>query len=156
MKDKDHLTSEVEQQFGERVVRIETDLNSFKDEVRGELRGLSGSVRGLTEAIQRQGRPNWQVWIGFMGLIFALVGGGMVFVDMRIETRVQPIAISQANKLIEVETQFSAEAQIQNLQHDEQHRINAMLWNAGALGKLSKYPEAPYSHPNVSQKGTSE
>lgn len=148
--------TDLEQQFGERVVAIETDLNSFKEEVRGELRGLSSSVSKLAEVIQRSGRPNWQVWIGMAGLIFALVGSGVVFVDMRISGKFDPLSTSMAKSLSEVETQFNADAQLRNVQWSEQQRMNALLWNSGPLGKVAQYPSAPFYQPNVLQKGQSE
>jgi hypothetical protein len=144
--------SEIERQFGERVATIETDLNSFKDEVRGELRGLSSNVSKLADIITRQGRPNWQVWIGFMGLIFMLVGGGMVFVDMRIENKVKPMQTEFEKAAQEIETQFRASDQIRNTQWSEQQRLNALLWNSGKLGQVAQYPTGPFFQPNVSKR----
>lgn len=139
----------MEQQFGERVAAIETAVASVKSQVQA----IAETVSKLSDVIQKQNRPNWQVWIGVLGLCFALIGAGMVFVDMRIENRVVPLETNLLKTSIEIETQFNAEAQLHNVQFAEQQRLNALLWNSSSLGKITKFPEQPYFHPNISQKG---
>jgi hypothetical protein len=52
---------------------------------------------------------------------------------------------------IEIETQFDASSQLQNVQFAEQQRLNNVMWNQHT-DKLGPYPNNPYFFPNISNR----
>jgi hypothetical protein len=117
----------------ERIAKLEMGFGQLVDEVRS----VAKSVKELSYMIQSRDRPNWQIWIGCLGIILTLVGAGMIYVNSQITSSISPI-----------QSKISGLESIRNVQWAGQHRLNEILWNSTPLAGVTKYPEGPYYYIN--------
>jgi hypothetical protein len=66
-------------------------------------------------------------------------------------SRENSLEVDVSRRFTEIETQFRANDQLRNIQFSDQQRLNSMLWNSSTLGEKTKYPEAPFFHPDISK-----
>lgn len=76
----------------------------------------------------------------------------------KLDTEVAANNARYATKLIEIETQFAADAQSRNIQFANQQRLNSNFQNAlSAMGaKIPPYPFAPFYNPDISRSGKNQ
>lgn len=133
------------QDFDGRLASVETSISNLED----GFKKLSNAMDRLAGELRNSQKPNYGIWISLLSFVATIFVGFWVVLELKVQNEVLPTRMS----LIEVETQFNAEAQIRNVQWSEQQLINAEIWNATALGKLTPYPEAaPYYQPNISKE----
>ncbi|MDE2102845.1 MAG: hypothetical protein KGL39_36715 [Patescibacteria group bacterium] len=127
------------------LASVKTSIGSLQD----SMKSLSDHMDGLFRRFDQMNRPNFGLWISVLSFAATAFVGFWVVLDLKVRDAVTPVQMG----MVEVETQFNADAQLRNVQWSEQQRLNAMLWNASALGKLTPYPEAsPYYQPNISKE----
>ena len=124
--------SENGKSFAERLARLEESNKRTENAVTD----LTHTVGRLASLVQNQSRPNWSVWIGVIGIVCVLLGGGFAYINASINNQIEPLKIAA-----------EANDQARNLQWAEQSRMNQVLWNASGLGREFYYPQEPYFFP---------
>jgi hypothetical protein len=137
------------------IASKEPDVESRMAVVESTVKGLEKWMQNVDTAIgtlskdlHRRDRPNYVLGIMFGTLMLGVLTAFGTVISMKVDGTVQPLT----DQLHEVETQFDADAQLRNAQIAQQERLDAILWNSSALGKLTQYPGAPYTQPDIAAK----
>lgn len=131
------------------LAEVRTEVRSSIGALQQSVKTLSDHVDGLFRRFDQMNRPNFALWISVMSLAATFFFGFWVVLGLKVNNETLPLKMS----LLEVETQFNADAQLRNIQFAQQQRKNAELQNAlHELGaKMPAYPDGPFYHPNISK-----
>lgn len=138
-------SSENRHSDSERLVRLETEVDGMRQQFGGRFSTIESKLDLLTTSINESRRPRWDTWAAWLVLLVMVSGGGYVLVSDRFEavegrTERNYQLASQANHdlgsfrsatsevLGEIETQFRAGGQINNLVEHRQDQLIDQLW----------------------------
>lgn len=68
-------------------VELEVSLNTLRTE-------RTAMIVPLRDKVEAMGKPNWPLYAGLIGIVFSLISGGMVIVQLKIDGQVAPTLAS--------------------------------------------------------------
>tara|TARA_R110000868_G_scaffold213227_1_gene463116 strand:+ start:206 stop:631 length:426 start_codon:yes stop_codon:yes gene_type:complete len=132
-EDKGNL-SEIVSRHSVEIAGLASDVRSLI----GMGKDTQSAVAKLADNFDKRAQPDKALWIQFLMLMAALLGGGYTIVQGQIQNH---SALLQA--------QINASNEERNIQYAASARVTALLWNASSLGVNSKWPEGPYYFPTI-------
>ena len=139
------MSAEEHDTFAQELARQGAKIAGMED----WMKSMSGDMHELRKAFEARQATNWGTVIAGLTFLVMLLAGGWAVVRLQTDSATAALAIelaSQRAALLEVETQFRAEDQIQNLHTANNQRFFSLLWQK-TFG--SPFPEITY-YPSVS------